>query len=534
MKWIILDFGTYELKALKVNIEGAKLVIEDFKAFPSKAEYFSGLGMPKTSAWAALTISLNEIEWLDPGEEIIITSTLPSAYLETRYLKFPFKAPKKIEKVLPFELESAIPFDVNDVLLRHSILSGDGVTSRKKQNLVMAMAFKREVIKEYEEEFRKFQQGIPSFTAQILALSTLRQTITKEPIFGLLELGHSKSQFLIMQKGGTILGARTIWWGAESLVKLLVQKHGANENQAVNFVKRLSAQRALPSQIIPLVQNFANDLKQTVKSWEAEGLKMPSQLPIFTFGHLSHCQPVVSYINDAIKGEFHLELDPLPKDELLSQIEGADKIENLDSALPCIATALMQTRNHRKYIPAFSETSFQFQQNLKKIKSGSFDIIRRVALLLLAPVLFSGLYFYFQGQENDKVLERLTETLTKTGLKVSANLPPDKIVKRMQTEALSNQKKIGQMTEDLKSPLVILTDISRTVKSRFKIDVQELRVTSSLIALSAQTDSNETAEQILRALESKFGAIKKGPITACKSKKDCQSFTVEIERKAEK
>ncbi len=50
-------------------------------------------------------------------------ASIPSSWTISRILTFPFSNPKKISKVLPYELEPQIPFSIDDLLLDHQILS---------------------------------------------------------------------------------------------------------------------------------------------------------------------------------------------------------------------------------------------------------------------------------------------------------------------------------------------------------------------------------------------------------------------------
>ena len=500
MKWIILDFGTYELKALRVSFEGPKLSIEDFASFPSKPEYFKGLGFPDAQAWAAITIGLNELDWLNADEDQNVIAALPSAYLEARYLRFPFRNQKQIEKVLPFELESTIPFDVEEIQIRSLILEAEAVSTPKKESLVLALSYKRDPIKSYETELRKFQLSVPPVSAQNLALSSLRHAISDLPIYGILEVGHTKTNFLLMQKSGNILGVRTFWWGGQSL-------------NPESF------------------SHFANDLRQTLKGMKNAGLQLPNPLSIFTLGMASRAQGFYESILDTLKPELQVHLLPYPKEKLFGrQIYGLENLSDIEKALPALSIALAQLRLHRSKIPTFSETGFQFQQNIRKIKSGSFSFLRKVALLLIAPILYGIFHMAVQQKENNYLLSNLSQILKSAGFKFGTNESTDDIVSKMKKELAASRKKIDQLHEDQRSPLVVLTQISKSIPSQIVLNVKDFKVTTSMISFTSEVSTIADANQIAAALKEKFPKLKMGAILSCTGKKDCQSFTIEIER----
>lgn len=531
MKWIVLDFGTKTIKALRVALDGQKLFVEDFATFESKPEYFTGLSFPDTKAWAAATIALNELDWIKPEEEITIISSLPSAYLESRYLKFPFKAEKKIEKILSFELEALIPFDIEEIQVRPLYLEGDGVAISKKEALVLALAYKRDPIKNYEAELRKFELSIPPVTAQILALSSLRQAITDIPVFGILEFGHTKTQFLAMQRSGTILGLRTFWWGGKSLADAIAGELQIESTKAERIIADMGENRAQFKSLDQSIENFIIDLRQTLKGFQNAGIKLPNPFPIYTLGLPAATPGLLNEIREGVKAETDVLFLRFPSEKLAGRhIQGLENLAEVERALPALSVALAQLRNHRDKIPVFSETGFQFQQNLKKIKTGSFSILRKVALLLIAPFIYGAVQLYIQSKEDKTLLTALNQTLKSSGFQFNAQDSTDDILNKMKKELAASRMKMEQLEEDKHSPLSVLTQLSKAIPPSLSIDVRDMRVTAGRITLSAETPSAETANQISTALKEKFPKAKMGALAACTSKKSCTQFTIEIER----
>jgi len=537
MKWIILDFGTHETKALKVEMDANRLEILDFADWPSRPDYFKGLGFPESTAWSAATIQLNELDWLNPEEEVYVSAALPSAYLETRYLKFPFRDEKKIEKVLTFELEAQLPFDIEDLLLRHRVLEGEGLQAGKKETVVLCFSYKRDQIKTFETELRKFQISMPPLTAEILALSSLRQAITTEPVFALLECGHSKSQLLLLQRAGGILASRTFLWGGERIIQNIASEHSldfAKAEEAFWQYQPSSDPLKIGDSLDQSIHQFVLELRQTLKGLSAQHIELPKPLPVFVVGGLSKTPDFLQKIEKGLGADLPASVRPFPLDSLLARgIHGANRLADPEKAITVLSIALSQLRQHRGKIPAFSESGFQFQQNLKKLKSSSFSILRKVALLLIAPFLYSLFQFYFQEKESRVIIASLTETLGKTGLKVGEISSTDEIVKRLKKERAANRQKIDQLAEDQNSPLVVLTDISNRISTNLKIDVKDFKVSTSLISVTAETTSAEAADAIVKSLKELYPSIKMGALTACGSKADCKSVTFEIEREIE-
>ncbi len=542
MKTIILDFGSHETKYLNCNIEGQKLHVEDFSVTTTQPEQMRGLGLPEPAAWAQATIHLNELEWIKPEEDSIVLASLPSAYLESRYLKFPFRAEKKIEKVLQFELESTIPFDIEEIQIRHRVLEGEGVQGvAKKETLVLTMAYKRDLIKNLELELRKFQLSIPPLTSEILALSTLRQFIANEPpVYGLLQFGHSKSQFLVMQKGGGVLGLRTFWWGGRQLAQALMRDSFNDPVAAVKQLERMDPTQPMTDNLENAYREFGTELRQTLKGWMTHGLTLPKPFPVFAVGAPTRAPGLLATIETALRNEFELQFRLFPLETLRSrQLTGLEKLNThaLEKALPAMAIALAQTRNHRNRIPIFSETSFQFQRNLRRLKTSSFGLLRRAAVLLIAPLIYSMIHFYVQYRENGVVISKLNDVLRTASFTPKKNEPTDSLVQRMKAQAADNRRKISQLGEDAGSPLEILTEISQLIPSSLRIDVKDFIVSTASVNMTTYVADATTAEQVISRMKQKYPTLKAGQLGECKAqdskdkeKKPCKSFTMEFER----
>ncbi len=533
MKWLVIDFGTKKIKLLKLGVEGQRFEIEDFKTLPARSEYYRGLAFPEAPAWAAITIAMNEWDWLPAEEEMMIMASLPSAYCEMRYLKFPFRSDKKIEKVLNFELESQLPFDLEEVQVRHHLLEGAGVNIPRKESLLLAMAYKRSLVKSFEAELKKFQMTSPPMTTQALALSSLRQFIDQVPVYALLQIGHTQSHLLLMQSSGAILGVRTLWWGGRNLIEAIQEEMKVGIEQAEHVLLHLDPEKVPTKNLQVSLRGFVAELRQAFKGFQGWHLQLPKPLPIYTFGRVSHYRSAMSQIEDGLRTDLEAHIVPFPLAKLKSkQIQGLAKIDDLEGALPCLAVALSQTRNHRPRIPSFSETNFQFQQNLKKLRSGSLNVFKRLAILLIVPFLYALVHITVQTRENKKLLMELPRIVSMSGLRFEENLSPEEIAERMRKEVQSNRQKINQSVPAAASPLAAFSQVSSMIPPHLKIDIKELRITASTISFSAETNSNDTAARIVDLLKENFPSVKTGATTSCagNQKTDCRFFKVEIER----
>ncbi len=400
-----------------------------------------------------------------------------------------------------------IPFDIEDIQIRSRLLEGDAIASHRKETLVLAMTYQREAIRNFEAELKKFQPSVPAFSVEALNLASLRHALSENGLFGILEMGHSKSQLLVLQKNGNIVGVRSFLWGGKNL------KDGADLDRAA-------------------IALFLAELRRTIKGMQTERIIFPKPFPLYTFGAPAAKAGFLEFIEENI-GEISLAMKPLRSDLYSSrQIVGLDQLEDPEAALVPLSVALSQIRPHRAKMITFSESSFQFQQNLKKLKTGSFSLMRKVALLMIAPFLYMVLHFIIQTKENNVLMADLNQILKSSGLPISVQGSTEQTVDLLRKEIMENRKKLERLHEDDQSPLNVLSEFSELLPNHLKIDVREFKVTSSAIFISAETSSAEMADQIVEVLKSKYSKLKAGTVTNCQNKPDCKVFTVEVERQA--
>lgn len=538
MNWIILDIGSYRIKALRADLDGNKIKIHQFVQWPSKPEFFSGLDFPTDQVWANLGIFLNEMGWL-PNEGVAVSAALPSSYLETRYLKFPFKSEKKIEKVLPLELESNVPFEIEDILLRHRVLKGAGVQAQKDA-LVYTMGYKRDLIQKFEAHLRNFQTSIPPISAEILNLLALRSALpSSSGISGILWIGHRKTQLVIFQSSGSILATRTFWWGGADFVQKISRKLKVSEDRAEEIYHRTASFEAGPAIEIELAEaleeslgSFTDELRQFLKGLEQYGLETKANLTVYCGGGPSQINGVTQRIQERFQEEFSISFEEFPTENLMRQVNGLLQLDDPMAAIPAISQLLSQTKTHRSKIPVFSESTFQFQQNIRKIKTQSAALLRKVGVLILIPVLYLILSIFTQNQDVKKIRSELQGVLNQNQLKINESLSSAEVLKILRAEALDYRKKIDQLQEDQTSPLIALTKISKALPNRIRIDVKEFRATTEKVYLSLETDSSAAREQIIKSLQTNFNNLKVGSPKACPSFKGCQLISMEMGRRS--
>lgn len=543
MKWIFLDFGSYHLKALKAQVENTRIRIEDFGTWDTKPEHFEGLGMPTEAAWKTFSTGLDELGWLKTEEDLVVSSSLPSGYLESRYLRFPFASDKKIEKVLNFELEPNIPFDLEEMLIRHRVIKGPGVEDISPQSMVMILAYKREYVKTFEAHLRAFQLSIPALSTENLNMICLRQLLPPEPVQALLHIGHSKSLLSIFQQNGTPLALKTFYWGAKSMQKHLQTDLKVDEKRALElFIENASFEVSTDSQSIHIrmaealensLSEFMDELRQCLKGLQHLGLELPRPFPVYLMGSATRCPGLSTRLEERFRAEFETTIRPFPMERIQEHVDGLHLLEDPLSALPCLALALSQIRANRNKVESFSESNFRLQQNIQRLRSGTQEVLRRVGLLLIAPFIFLVLSFIIGHQEKSKIEAQIQQQLIRNNFEVKEGLSLNETKEELFKAVRELKQKSRALKEDEGSPVEILANVSRAIPSSLKIDLTEFKVSDDKISLSGETDSAQTSSKILQELQKIYPTAKKTDLQSCTSYDGCQAFNIEFNRETQ-
>jgi hypothetical protein len=538
MNWIFVDFGSFRIKCLRASVGAKHLEIQDYLEFESHPEFFDGLDFPTPSAWAAVSVQLHENGWLSDEAGAVI-SQLPGSYLETRYLQFPFKNEKKIDRVLTMELESQIPFDVEDLIEKHHLLKGPGVVESPKA-LVHIMTYQRDLIKKYEHELKSFQMSVPAFTADTLSLSALRLALPAHPVTGLLYFGNRKTHWNLFQSSGEILASRLFWWGGDSMAQSLSSSLSVDMGSARERLHSLSEEdltdagdmRAI--QIRDVVDSqltlFFNSFRQSLKAHLQAGLELPKPLPIYILGGPSHLPQLAQKFQARFEGEFDLRIEAYPMENLTSVCRNLDQLESPEAAYALIAQGLLQLRSRRGKVYNFSESSFQFQQNLKKIRKQSFKLLQSAALIFLAPLAYLFVSFTLDYLENKRTENSVRQYVAESRLEVNLDQGISSIIDDLRRlNRLRGEMQQALMTDE-SGPLMLLTLMSQQISSRTKIDIHEFEVTETQVRIVADTNSAESHAEILRSLERLHPELSSSALKACDRFPGCQSFQIQFPR----
>lgn len=148
-----LDLGAYSVKVVGLEPKGRTREFEVVSYVEQPLVSEEAAAETTLSTMERYEIALQALQEKEAIQGDIVVTGIPGEAAAVRLLRFPFADARKIEQALPFELESEIPYDIEDVIYSWSILN-PGASSEEGVDVIVAFT-ERETVREYLALFEK-------------------------------------------------------------------------------------------------------------------------------------------------------------------------------------------------------------------------------------------------------------------------------------------------------------------------------------------------------------------------------------------
>ncbi len=505
-KIVGLDLGTHTVKVCEMISTFRNFELVGYGTEPVVSE--SG-GSPDFADIAVAAKTLLERRGL-LGETVMCA--LPPGLASSTLLELPFDQPKKIEAVLPFQLDEAIPLDVEDVVFDYQV-----VNRHENGTATVLCGFVRQ---DYLSELLSALEG-QGIDPKRVTLGPLSYYNLYEHLFtsganvskAVLDLGHSHSTLTIFDdKGPKIL--RDISVGGRALTQEIARSFQLDLAEAElaklgeAMIKPTGAQGAdsgersalMDASCRTALSPLVSELRRTLASHEMRsGIEIDT---LFITGGTSQMPGLAQFLESALRIDVRtLNCLDVPFNRL--QIERDQNAPFASKALALATQAF--ARSHRNQI------------NLRKgdlAYTGDFGFMRgrmiAVALAVIAMIILSSM----AAITKKRVLEAQHTQLQSQVVKLSTVLlgvESDDVDSLLATVA-ENQTSGGKGVPET-SAFEMLSQISEMVESDLKVDVDriEFDLDRKNMIIRGKTGSAGDVERIVDALRKTkcFKQIKK-------------------------
>jgi general secretion pathway protein L len=393
-----------------------------------------------------------------------VIAVYPGTLVSSRHLSLPFTQTRKIDQVLPFEIESLLPFEIDQVVLSYQLISQQNGTS----DLLVAVTPKEEIAR-----FLEYlgQRGIdPHFLEwDGMALFNFSKILADpgEPVTLFLRIGPEQS-VLLMTRDGSPCMIRSIGAGLSDI--------GEKERRNGDHL-------------------LIRELKKSIQAFKSDDAAPVRGLRVSVAGAAD------AGIAGWISGELDLPLSNWTVNPARLKIPDADRPGegSVDPRfIPAIGAALKGT----PLKDGLSQINFRRgEYSHRRVEKGKRGIQRTIllfsALVLLLGWADLGVRFTIKKSHFEKLDRELKkeyrEAFTPSGPVVNE-------IDQARGSLSALRKKEAFFNMNGPSPLEILREITVQIPKEIRFEVNELTVDGEKIRIEAETDSFDSLDKIKDAL----------------------------------
>ncbi|MFQ5543329.1 MAG: pilus assembly protein PilM [Nitrospiria bacterium] len=527
-----LDIGTTNIKGVRLakGLRGLRLLSSFEQTVPGRQGPSEDDAVLSKEQLAVL----NEMI-LDGriGKGDLIAISLPRNFVSTRELNLPFSDPKKLQQIVPYEVEGELAYDLEDVTIDYSILKKRIMIDLQEEKeeapvpetRLLVSAVPNERLKAYLDLLQPMgidpawigfgPLGLETFSQYFLNIeeketegqpNDLDQNDRNELL--VIDVGASRTVLCGIEKG-ELNWVRTIPLGGDHLTESLqedldlsweeaeerkktiqMDRVNATEEQSKEIVSLKKGLSLLMAEIEKSIRVFHPERRRPSPSMDDEEEKVPS------FFHLCGGSGALKGFQDLLSdvlGMAHLPVDVGPGSRAAT-ITGMESVQaNYVSYVYAQALGLAIQAGEDGPSINFRKGEFVF---------GKETIARRHQLVTIGVffVVLLGLMgadLYLHSRQKEARYQTVKETLRTTFKEM---FPEIRNVVNEVEQTRSAIDKLGETEHFLgvteKSPLLVLKEITESIPTSVNIDVFDIVIDGGKVRIQAQTNSFDSVDKI--------------------------------------
>lgn len=511
-----LDIGSYSIKAVEiVNTFNSYEISNFYENVIPEVEQIS----PDVLLPACMEQLFKEN---DLHADRIITA-IRGQYISSRIQTFAFADQRKIAGAVMAEVEDAVPFNLDDMIVDHQILGTVG-----GKTVVLVVMTKKVFLKNFLEHLQKVSIDPKLVDVDSLALYNLTSHMSVSPdiCYGLVDIGHEKTSVCLVQNG-ILKMFRSINLGGRYLSEFLARDLEVNFSEAQRLKHRVSRvlcdgdqganlnaeDKDIAERLTLASNSIIKELGRTLyafKNWEKTPVSQ-----IFLSGGTSRIQNFDRFLQE------QLEIEVVPNRLEHTALKISPNIHRFMPVMPqSVAIGLRAVSAVKRHSQInLRRGEFAYVQDYEAILRwvGAATKVIGVALMLLFVSYFFRSFFY------NKQITALNEQYQKEFVAMFPDAKKSATAttkfKKLRNEANSRlQSEINQRRRAVdefihsnsgSAALLLLNAISQNLPSseKVKVDVTSFQFAPGAegggnLTLKGETDSYESVNVIVEALKS--------------------------------
>jgi len=405
-------------------------------------------------------------------------ASISGEHVSFRNLQMPFKEPKKIRQTLPYEIETVVPFTIEELVVDFSMID------RAEQSKILAASVRKSTLSEYMAQLRTC--GIDPRVMDIRCVPTVNRLLKDEgpPDNGLfLEVGAKRNTMILFIKRRIVL-VRTFASGGEALDRSVTNEE--NEDSESPMAEKIESE----------IEGFCTMVQNTIHAFKWHNNQNIHPEKIFFTGPGALYAEMGSLLNR------HLDL---PVEQI--NLRGNQKIGMDRDIASAWTPALMDNALALALRDEGKAQGFDFRKGefeVKKQYIGFKKELRTWAVFLIIILAFLaadlGTEYYFVKKQYRMLEQNIMEVFKQTFPEVKRIVEPVQQMQVKMNEIKASSISIPGMGSDQRV-LDLLKDISERVPSALDVHVTSMVVDPETVRISGETDTFNTVDSLKNGLE---------------------------------
>lgn len=401
--------------------------------------------------------------------------SISGADISFRNIKIPFKDPKKIRQTLPFELETLVPFPVDEMIVDFNIIDHD------EQTEILAVSTKKSHLSEYLSKLTGV--GIDPDIVDINPIPTVSWALNQDstPENGIyIDIGIERN-CVILFKSRRIVLVREFY-----SVPATARESEHNSSEAG------SEDNVFAQEYEETVESLCEEVLKTLHSfvWQ-NGTSVVMEKVLFGgIGALyAGTENILSRFFECPVERVNVSRDNrLRMDYNISRIY---KQAVMDNALA------ISMRDSRKAI-GFNLRQGEFQ--VKKRYFGPKQEIKKAAILLILFFIFLifdlGIDYYSLKEKYNLSVQRVTEQLNKVDPETKNIKDRNLRIMQLEDKLKTSPTELQGIAKTDQKVLDILKDIALRIPESYDMDVTNMIIDQKDVRISGDADSYKTIDSM--------------------------------------
>jgi general secretion pathway protein L len=501
-----LDIGTDSIKAVQVTGGARDPRITDFATIGVKGE-------------EGLEHALKAIFEDERFRSDTTIASMDSASFFYRNVKIPFGDPKKIRKIVSFELEPFLPFPIEQLLVDYMIVSQGDKTE------ILTAAIERDKIRSYLEMLQTYriEPKIVDVDSVPLAVSIIEKTDEADGI--VLDIGNLRTT-LVHWKDKTIHLVRSLPFGGHDITRAIADQLHIDLVDAERLKRSLGETASRDERIgigqgseisetldINIVKDIAN------KALVRLCVMVNNTMRAFSAQHNYDDRPAKVYLNGGVvlvseaKEIISRSLETSAvyvdiQSNIPFQLKGENSKERWCPEIMNNALALA-LRGHKKGAGFnFRQEEFEIRGNLIRYKKEAVNLAVALAVIVVCMVANASTDFYLLKKKYEKLDSAITQVFKDTLPDIKRIVNPVQQLKVRISEEKSKKGLLSGSTGET-GVMDLLRDISIFIPDAMDFKIDTIVFDPDMVQINGDTDNFNTVDSIKNGLQKSlyFGSV---------------------------